>query len=181
MWVKRKGGEGRREERQEDEGTTMIIAKQTKQREKQYYRARGRWPGGNFQLKTNAYKCAHMEKAPPHTHVCVRVCVGENCDFACLFIGLRHLPSPSSFPPAFSCWSTSRSRRQRQRGSSGVWMRQKKNTHGIGTHTCGHNNITIEMWATKLKALFFFLVIYRYSLLRMYKKRLTESTRFYVY
>jgi len=70
MWVKRKGGEGRREERQEDEGTTMIIAKQTKQREKQYYRARGRWPGGNFQLKTNAYKCAHMEKAPPHTHVC---------------------------------------------------------------------------------------------------------------
>jgi len=48
MWVKRKGGEGRREERQEDEGTTMIIAKQTKQREKQYYRARGRWPGGIF-------------------------------------------------------------------------------------------------------------------------------------
>jgi len=26
----------------EDEGTTVIIAKQTKQREKQYYRARGR-------------------------------------------------------------------------------------------------------------------------------------------
>lgn len=51
--------------------------------------------GGNFQLKTNAYKCAHMEKTHTHTHM------GENCDFACLFIGLRHLPPPPPPSPSF--------------------------------------------------------------------------------
>jgi len=94
---------------------------------------------GNFQLKTNAYKCAHMEKAPTHSSVCV--CVEENCDFACLFIGLRHLPSYSSAPPAFSCWllkvsqSTSTSTYIE---AAGCECGKKIHSYGIGTHSCGH-------------------------------------------